>query len=108
MYRSTPIQHTELPLGASVFRTPLNTLPDPPTRSNRLNFPKNRKSIVAGESSGHRRYFAHHDVLVDVNKTASRLLYQSISTKDTFYDCVECHDDCNVVSKRTAEKEHVV
>ena len=84
---SPPIQHKEPPLGASVFRTPPpSTLSDPLTRSNRLNLLKNRKPIIAGESSEYRRDFAHHDVPGDVNKTASRLFYQSIF-KNTFYDC---------------------
>ena len=84
---STPIQHKEPPLGASVFRTPPpSTLFDPLTRSNRLNLLKNRKHIIAGKSSEYRRDFAHHDVPGDVNKTASRLFYQSIS-KNTFNDC---------------------
>ena len=65
---STPTQHTEPPLGVS-FRTPFNTLSDPPTMSNRMKLLKNRKSIVAGESLEYRHYFAHHDVPVDVSET---------------------------------------
>ena len=68
---STPTQHTEPPLGVSSnrFPYPFNTLPDPPTMSNRMKLLKNRKPFVAGESLEYRHYCAHHDVPVDVNET---------------------------------------
>ena len=46
-------------------------------------------------------YFAHHYVPVDINATASIADYFSDRFPRKGSMTVDCHDDCNVVSKRT-------